>query len=171
MCQREWDKSGLPAKTHFFGLDGHPDVRGVRRLPESLPARAEPTACTHRVPGRRGRNPRRNSCSHGSLCGLTMKTAVSIWWARGARNPFGPAPAGANGPRPHGCEPTRSNPLVGTLRIGRLDSRRDSLELMAVRPAVAPEGASPRCIGRREPIPITACYQDRSVRAICWTVR
>ena len=25
LCQQEWDKSGLPVKSHFFSLDGHPE--------------------------------------------------------------------------------------------------------------------------------------------------
>lgn len=31
----------------------------------------------------RGRNPQRTSCPRGSLCGHTMRTEVSMWWARG----------------------------------------------------------------------------------------
>jgi hypothetical protein len=56
----------------------------------------------------------------------------------GARTPFGPAPAGANGPRPYGCELTRSEPLLQTLRYSRLDNHRDSSVLIAMRSAVAP---------------------------------
>jgi len=93
---------------------------------------------TRKVRGQRTRKPSEKSSPHGSLCGLTVRTAVSFWWARGARTPFGPAPAGANGPRPHGCELTRSEPPPLTLRVGCLDNHRDRSVLIAVRSAVAP---------------------------------
>ena len=56
----------------------------------------------------------------------------------GARTPFGPAPAGANGPRPYGFELARLEPLLQTLRYGRTDSHRDSKPLILVRSTVAP---------------------------------
>ena len=78
-----------------------------------------------------GETPGRNRNPHGSLCGLTVRTAVSIWWAREGSNL-----------RPYGCELARSKPLPRTLRYGRLDNLRDSGLLIAVRSTVAPKGPS-----------------------------
>ena len=97
-------------------------------------------------------------------------------WARGARTPFGPAPAApfaslkgpprANGPRPHGCELTRQVPLPLTLRLGRGHNHEDSRVLIAARSAVALRAPSPGLNWRRDPIPISTHYQNQVVRTM-----
>jgi hypothetical protein len=92
-----------------------------------------------------GKTHGRKRCPHGSLCGLTMRTAVSMWWARGARTPFGPAPAAplaplvgclrASGPRPCGCELTRRLALPPTSRSVCIDSLCDNGRLGTLRSA------------------------------------
>ena len=99
-------------------------------------------------------------------------------WARGARTPFEPAPAApfaslkgsprANGPRPHGCELTRSEPLPWTLRIGSLDNYRVSQRLVAVRSAVAPQDPSPGQSWCPKQIPISAECQNQGPQGMGW---
>ncbi len=54
---------------------------------------ADLTDLHHKGRGWRLDNPRRSSCPYGSLRGLSVRTGVSIWWARGLEPRSGERPS------------------------------------------------------------------------------
>jgi len=88
-------------------------------------------------------------CSrHGSLSGRMNRTAAKLRWAVVPGLPSGRPPpplslrgsSRANGPRPHGCDPPRSEPLPRTLGLGCSADRTVSRGLKGMRFAAAAKG-------------------------------